>query len=138
MRLLTNIAKTKHYKRNQIVFLEGEVYAGFYVVLSGAVKVYKLSRDGEEMVQNRLERFRSFAESSLFSGSHFYSACAQTMEDSSLLFFPRAEFESGTREKSRAGDKNFGSVCGQIDGDEPAIRFKWRRSPWESGTLPAE
>lgn len=94
MRLLTNVARTMHYKRNQIVFLEGEVYTGFYVVLSGSVKVYKLSRDGEEMVQNRLGAFRSFAESSLFSGSHFYSACAQTMEDSSLLFFPRGEFEA--------------------------------------------
>jgi len=94
LKLLTNISKTKRYKKNQIVFLEGEAFTGFYVVLSGSIKVYKLSRNGEEIMLNKLEPLRSFAESSLFSGSRFYSACAQAMEDSSLMFFPSKEFAS--------------------------------------------
>ena len=92
LKLLTKISKTKWYRKNQIVFLEGEAFSGFYVVLSGLIKVYKLNRTGEEIVLNRLKPFRSFAESSLFSGSRFYSACAQAMEDSSLMFFPSKEF----------------------------------------------
>jgi len=94
LKLLTNISKTKRYKKNQIVFLEGEAFSGFYVVLSGSVKVYKLSRSGEEIMVNKLEPLRSFAESSLFSGSRFYSACAQAIEESSLMFFPSKEFTS--------------------------------------------
>lgn len=92
LKLLTNISKAKRYKKNQIVFLEGEVFAGFYIVLSGSIKVYKLNHEGEEIILNKLEPFRSFAESSLFSGSRFYSACAQALEDSSLMFFPSGEF----------------------------------------------
>ncbi len=92
LKLLTHISRTKRYRKNQIVFLEGEVFSGFYVVLSGSVKVYKLNQDGEEVVLNKLEPLRSFAESSLFSGSRFYSSCAQALEDSSLMFFPSKEF----------------------------------------------
>ncbi len=94
LKLLTDISKTKRYKKDQIVFLEGEVFSGFYVVLDGLVKVYKLNRDGEEVVLNKLEPFRSFAESSLYSGSRYYSACAQAIDDSSLMFFPSKEFAS--------------------------------------------
>ncbi len=92
LKLMTGISKTKRYKKNQIVFLEGEAFSGFYVVLTGSIKVYKLNRDGEEIILNKLEPFRSFAESSLFSGSAFYSACAQAAEDSTLMFFPKKEF----------------------------------------------
>jgi CRP-like cAMP-binding protein len=94
LKLLTNISKIKRYKKKQIVFLEGEVFSGFYIVLSGSVKVYKLNRHGEEVVLNNLVPFRSFAESPLFSGSRFYSACAQAIDDSSLMFFPSKEFAS--------------------------------------------
>lgn len=91
LKILTEISKTKRYRKNQIIFLEGEPYAGFYVVLTGSVKVYKVNGDGEEIVLNKLEPYRSFAESSLFSGSRFYSSFAQAQEDSSLLFFPSKE-----------------------------------------------
>lgn len=86
--------RTKHYKKNQIVYLEGETYSGFYVVLSGLVKVYRLSNEGKEITLNKLDPFRSFAESSLFSGSRFYASCAQALEDSTLLYFPSLEFTS--------------------------------------------
>ena len=94
MRLVTNVSRTKRYKKNQIIFLEGEKYSGFYVVLNGSVKVYKLNGDGEEVVMRTLRPYRSFAESFLFSGSPFYTSCAQANEDSLLLHFPRAEFAS--------------------------------------------
>jgi CRP/FNR family transcriptional regulator len=92
LRLLTSISRVRRYRKNQIIFLEGEFFAGFYVVLTGSVKVYKLNRGGKEIVLNRLEPYRSFAESSLFSGSRLYSCCAQTIEDSNLMFFPSAAF----------------------------------------------
>jgi CRP/FNR family transcriptional regulator, dissimilatory nitrate respiration regulator len=94
LKLLTGISKAKRYRKNQIIFLEGEVFSGFYVVLTGSIRVYKLNRNGEEIVLSKLEPFRSFAESSLFSGSRFYSACAQAIEDSSLMFFPSKDFAS--------------------------------------------
>lgn len=92
IKLITNISKTKRFKKNQIIFLEGEAFSGFYVLLSGSVKVYKLKGNGEEIVLNRLEPYRSFAESYLFSESRFYSSCAQAVEDSTALYVPNDEF----------------------------------------------
>ena len=92
LKLITNISRTKRYRKNQIIFLEGEPFAGFYIVLSGSVKVYKLNGVGDEVVLNELAPYRSFAESSLFSGSRFYTSCAQAMEESTLLYVPSTEF----------------------------------------------
>lgn len=92
LKLITDLAKTRRFRKNQIIFLEGEAFSGFYVVLSGSVKVYKLRGDGKEILLHKLQPFRSFAESLLFSGSHFYTSCAQALEDSSALFVPIGEF----------------------------------------------
>lgn len=92
IKLITGISKTKKYRRNQIIFLEGEAFAGFYILISGGVKMYKLKGNGEEIVLKRLEPYRSFAESYLFSGSRFYTSCAQAVEDSTMMFIPSDEF----------------------------------------------
>lgn len=92
MKFVTGISKTKKYRKNQIIFLEGEAFTGFYVLLSGRVRIYRLKGNGEEYLLNTLEPYRSFAESNLFSGSRFYSSCAQALEDSSALFMPSDEF----------------------------------------------
>jgi len=92
LKLITNIARNKRYKRNQIIFLEGEPFSGFYVILGGTVKVYRLNGDGEEVVLNTLGSFRSFGESALFSGSHFHTSCALAVEDTSVLFVPSEDF----------------------------------------------
>ncbi len=92
LKLITGISKTKKFRKNQIIFLEGEQFSGFYVILTGRVKVYKLKGDGEEIVLSKLEPFRSFAESYLFSGSRFYAACAQAIEESTALYIPSDEF----------------------------------------------
>ncbi|MCL5267621.1 MAG: Crp/Fnr family transcriptional regulator [Bacteroidetes bacterium] len=92
LKLVTDISKTKRYKKNQIIFLEGETFQGFYIVLAGQVKVYRLDGDGKEILLNRVDPFSSFAESVLFSKSHFHNSCAQAVEDSTVLFVPREEF----------------------------------------------
>ncbi len=94
LKLITNISKTKKFKKNQIIFLEGEAFSGFYVLLTGSVKVYKLRGDGEEIVLSMLEPYGSFAESYLFSGSRFYSSCAQALEESTILYIPSDEFSA--------------------------------------------
>ncbi|MFZ1081109.1 MAG: Crp/Fnr family transcriptional regulator [Candidatus Kryptoniota bacterium] len=94
LKLITDISRTKRYKKSQIIFLEGETFSGFYLILAGSVKLYKLNSHGDEVTQHQLDSFRSFAESALFSGSRFYSTCAQAIEDSTLLFFPSDEFAS--------------------------------------------
>ncbi len=92
IRLITGISKITKYRKNQIIFLEGEPFSGFYVLLAGSVKIYKLKGDGDEIVLSRLHSYESFAESCLFAGIHFYSSCAQAVEDSTVLHVPRDAF----------------------------------------------
>ncbi len=92
LKLITGVSKVRRYKKDQIIYLEGEPFSGFYVLTAGSVKIYRLKGDGREVVLSNLDPYRSFAESYLFSGSRFYASCAQAVEDSSALFFQSAEF----------------------------------------------
>ena len=90
--ILTAICGVKKFWKDRVIFLEGEAFTGFYVVLSGSVKVYKLSADGDETVLHVLKPYRSFAEAPVLTGAGVYPACAQALEDSSLLYIPSVEF----------------------------------------------
>ena len=92
MKLVTGISKNKRYKKGQIIFLEGEPFKGFYVLISGRVKMYRLKGNGEETLLSNFDPYRSFGESHLFTGSRFYSSCVQAVEESSVLFVPSEEF----------------------------------------------
>jgi CRP/FNR family transcriptional regulator, dissimilatory nitrate respiration regulator len=45
---LSAIAVQKTFKRGQIIFSEGDEGIGFYITLSGRVKIFKLSAEGKE------------------------------------------------------------------------------------------
>ncbi len=92
LRLIDGIVTTKRFPKERMIFLEGDTFTGFYIVLEGTIKVYKLSSDGSETVLHILKPYKSFAETSLFTKSKTYPACAQAIEDSTLLYVPKAEF----------------------------------------------
>jgi CRP/FNR family transcriptional regulator len=85
------IAVERAFGKNQWVFAEGDEGDGFYVVLSGSVKVFKLSADGKEHILHIFGSGQVFGEVPVFAGEHF-PANAQAIVASRLLFFPRAAF----------------------------------------------
>ncbi len=86
-----SIASIKTIKKNKVVFNEGDKYNGFYVLLNGTVKVYKLSSDGKEMILHIIKPPETFGEIPLFEGSNF-PVNSQTMANSTVIFFPKKEF----------------------------------------------
>jgi CRP-like cAMP-binding protein len=90
---LAGILVDQVVKRGQIVFSEGDEGTGFYVVISGQVKVFKLSVDGKEQILHILGPGEPFGEVPVFAGTRF-PAHAETLEDSRLFFFPRSAFVS--------------------------------------------
>ena len=78
-------------RRGEIIFHEGEEGAGFYLVQSGMVKIYKMSIDGKEQILHILGPGEPFAEVALFAGST-YPANAMAIEKSTIIFFPRKDF----------------------------------------------
>jgi CRP/FNR family transcriptional regulator len=85
------IALLKKVKRKGIIFSEGEEAKGFYVTLSGKVKIYKVSPDGKEQILHVINAPDSFAEAALFLEG-IYPAFAEALSDSQLLFIPKKDF----------------------------------------------
>lgn len=90
---IARIVSNKEYKKGQLVFSEGDEGVGFYLVISGRVKVYKLSPEGKEQIMHIFGPGQPFAEVPVFEGSR-YPANAETMDNCKLFFFPKKGFVS--------------------------------------------
>ncbi|HMK75852.1 MAG TPA: Crp/Fnr family transcriptional regulator [Thermodesulfobacteriota bacterium] len=85
------VASLKRVGKKQVLFSDGEEARGFYVVLSGKVKLYKISPEGKEQILHVVSPPEAFAEAALFLEGN-YPAFAETLTDSQLLFFPKRDF----------------------------------------------
>lgn len=85
-----SVAVRKRYEKGQTIFLEGGEAGGFYMVLSGQVKIFKLSPDGKEQIIHIYGPGNSFGEVPMFEGGRF-PANAEAVRDSELLYVPRRE-----------------------------------------------
>jgi CRP-like cAMP-binding protein len=88
---LAMISLNRSYKKGQIIFSEGDEGVGFYVIISGRVKIFKLSPEGKEQILHMMGQGEIFGEVPVFTGQG-YPAYAETHAQSSLLFFPRNAF----------------------------------------------
>ncbi|MGE5401004.1 MAG: Crp/Fnr family transcriptional regulator [Ignavibacteriales bacterium] len=91
LRQVMAISITCRYGKNAMIFMEGDKYRGFFVVLKGMVKVYRTSPSGKEIILHLIKPYGSFADVPLFEGGD-YPVNAQALEDCELLFIPKCEF----------------------------------------------
>lgn len=89
--LMAEVFPRKRYDPSQIIFSEGEPAAGFYILLSGRLKIYKLSLEGKEQILHIIEPGEPFAEVALFSETKF-PAYAEAIEKSEVMFLSRNAF----------------------------------------------
>ena len=85
------VAIPKQVGKKEILFSEGKEAKGFYVILSGKIKLYKISPEGKEQILHVVSAPDAFAEAALFLEGT-YPAFAEALSDSQLLFFPKREF----------------------------------------------
>jgi CRP/FNR family transcriptional regulator len=85
---LTRIARRQVFVKGQMVFSEGDEATGFYVPVEGKIKLFKLSPEGKERILRIAHPGRTVAEAAIFDIGLF-PACAQALEPSVLLFFPK-------------------------------------------------
>jgi CRP-like cAMP-binding protein len=91
LKKIRTLASARQLRKKEILFAEGEEAKGFYVVLSGKIKLYKISPEGKEQILHVVSPPDAFAEAALFvEGS--YPAFAEALSDSQLLFFPKRNF----------------------------------------------
>ncbi|MEJ2202331.1 MAG: Crp/Fnr family transcriptional regulator [Desulfuromonadaceae bacterium] len=97
---LCRITRVREVSRGELLFSEGEPAAGFFIVASGKVKVFKLSTEGKERILHIVHPGATFAEAAIF-GDGRYPAYAQPLEVSRLIFFPKKDFLALLREQSQ-------------------------------------
>jgi CRP/FNR family cyclic AMP-dependent transcriptional regulator len=90
---LTSHLVQRKYVDGELIFSEGDPCAGLYVVRAGNVRIFKSSAGGREQVLSIDGPGSSIAELPVFDGGN-YPASAQAINDCSLFFFSRQDFQS--------------------------------------------
>ncbi|MGC8720745.1 MAG: Crp/Fnr family transcriptional regulator [Thermodesulforhabdaceae bacterium] len=88
---LANFCIIKHYTKGETLFREGTKAKGFFVVLSGLVKVFKTSWEGKEQILHVFGPYEIFAEVPVFHGTT-YPASAEALAETDVLFIPKEDF----------------------------------------------
>lgn len=88
---IASIAIQRCYDSGQFLMQENDPCHGFFLVISGRVRVYKSSVNGKEKVLLIAEKSMTFGEDGLF-GEGKYFATAVAMEKTKILFIPREYF----------------------------------------------
>jgi CRP/FNR family transcriptional regulator len=90
-RQLRELATEKVFDKGEMIFYEGDESVGFYLLLLGLIKIYKLSPDGKEQILQFIRPNETFGEVVVFSGKAF-PANAEAVKNSRALLFPRKGF----------------------------------------------
>ena len=88
---LALISRRLHFAREQRIFSEGDEGNGLYVVLTGQVKIFKMSPAGKEQILHIFGPGNPFGEIAMFAGESF-PANADAFSDCRVLFIPRNGF----------------------------------------------
>jgi CRP/FNR family transcriptional regulator len=88
---LAMIVTDQVFRKGESIFDEEDEGTGFYVVISGRVKVFKLSPEGKEQTLHIFGPGEPFGEVAVFTGRRF-PASAEALEETRAFFFARKEF----------------------------------------------
>lgn len=88
---LSQISSVRHVGKDSLLFMQNDQAMGFFVLLTGSVKIYKSSPDGKEYTLHIIRPGQMFAEAAIF-GAATYPADCIALEDSEIAFFPKTEF----------------------------------------------
>ncbi len=91
LREFSNLAVIKSFEKNQEIFGEGKPALGFFLILEGQVKIFKLSSKGKEQIIHILGPGEIFAEVVL-AGVETYPAYAQAISPVKVAFFEKSGF----------------------------------------------
>jgi CRP/FNR family transcriptional regulator len=88
---LTRIVAARRVKKGEMLFFQGDEAKGFYVLLMGRIRIFKVSPEGKEYTLHRINPGDMFAEAAIFKGNTFPANCSAS-EDSIVAFIPKDLF----------------------------------------------
>ncbi|OQA69782.1 MAG: hypothetical protein B6D44_11410 [Ignavibacteriales bacterium UTCHB2] len=91
LRKISVFSKVKKFSKNEIIFNEDDTYLGFYILLKGTVKVFKVSSRGKESVVHIIKPLNTFADIPLFEGGN-YPVSAVSLDETVALLISKDSF----------------------------------------------
>ena len=88
---IMNIAVDRVFRKGEFIFSDGDEGKGFYVVVEGLVKIFKVSADGKEQILHIYGPGEPFGQVAVYAGRS-YPASAQAIAKTRALFFARGAF----------------------------------------------
>jgi CRP-like cAMP-binding protein len=90
---LVAIARARRLESGDILFSAGDRAKGFYVLLEGKIKLYKISPDGKEYILRVVGDGQTFAEAAAFSDLA-YPVFAESMSQCKVVYFDTGDFRN--------------------------------------------
>lgn len=90
---LARLAVNRRFPRETTIFWEGREAQGFFILLSGHVKLAKSSPDGKEYIMRLVNPGETFGEAAVLAEAG-YPASAIALEDCQTLYFAKNDFLS--------------------------------------------
>jgi CRP/FNR family transcriptional regulator, dissimilatory nitrate respiration regulator len=90
---IEKFANLKQLHSGEILFSDGQLSTAFFAVITGAVKIYKLSPDGNEQIIHIQKPGDLVAEAVIFDMEKFPAYC-QAVEQTELLRISKPEFRA--------------------------------------------
>lgn len=108
---IRSFSTLKKLKKGDILFMDGDKFLGFYCILEGSVKLYKISSCGREYIVHLMHPYNTFAEvpvfesySAVMNDSAIYPINSMAIEEDTVVFLVSAKhFLSFIREN--------GNIC---------------------------
>lgn len=105
---IQQMSHRKEYAKGAILFNEGEPTRGFFLIVAGAVKIYRIGPDGKERVLHVVEANESFAEAALFMDA--YPANAEALAATTVIGIDRGQFRQLLARDSKLAFKIMGAL----------------------------
>jgi len=113
LKQIAAISMERRYKKNMIIFMEGEPGEAFYYIKSGKVKVFRTYDDGREHIIHIFGEGDVFGEATLFN-SIPYPASASVYEDAVIGVIKNADLEKLVKQNSELALKIIKLLVGKL------------------------
>lgn len=104
------MASERDFEKGELLMQEGDLCTGFFLVISGKVRVFKAAPNGKEQVLLVAEPGMTFGEDALF-GSGVFLENAMAVERTRALQVPRPEFLNMLRKNGDLAFQVMESLC---------------------------
>jgi len=98
------------------LFFQGDDAVSFYLVLSGRIKLYRVSPEGKEKVVEIMETGATFAEALMFMDQPHYPVTAAALAPSRVIGINSKDFKSMLRESVDTCFQLLGTMCFRLRG----------------------